>query len=373
MHRATPLQELPLDQFLPTATGDHTTPTRSAPRSSKRPLSPGTPTLFSPAKRRILNEEGIFVSGSQMRSPLLSCTSRRSSSVNFHALLQGPDSPVKKLDFTPRKTVPEDNDLVENVNPHSVTNVSLHASPKRRGGRTTSPRSATRPTDLLVQATPRSKLVTSATRSSMPESVTDDCFSPRSNVIGHLTSSTSLPTLIPRELIPTDPQSIHYPGFEIHLDVHDYAPSARALAGGTAADRSSDQGADKVVRMKDVDNEKENLAPRNRPSRSKSTPETPASSHSSWSKADSRTSDGQRKLSGMSGVSACTPRSMLRHGRDIGVGSSPKSRNLRATDDTRDALIALTPSHAAVGSVERSRRKLALQDEVDAVDAEDDD
>ena len=64
MQRPGPLQELPLDRFL------LSNPNLSAIKSNKRPLSPSDPTLFSPAKRRILNEEGIFSPEKSWKGPL---------------------------------------------------------------------------------------------------------------------------------------------------------------------------------------------------------------------------------------------------------------------------------------------------------------
>ena len=72
MDRPGPLKDMPLARFLP-----HTT-------SRKRTLSP-TPALFSPAKRRILSEEGIYT--------------------HFSDVLAGPSSPAKRLDFgSPKQT-----------------------------------------------------------------------------------------------------------------------------------------------------------------------------------------------------------------------------------------------------------------------------
>ncbi|KAG6833949.1 hypothetical protein H0H87_007960 [Tephrocybe sp. NHM501043] len=76
MPRPGPLQELPLDHFLPPSL---------APASLKRTGD----VLFSPAKRRILNEEGIYTP----KSPL------RTTPARFLDILAGPSSPAKILDF----------------------------------------------------------------------------------------------------------------------------------------------------------------------------------------------------------------------------------------------------------------------------------
>ncbi|KAG6916709.1 hypothetical protein DXG01_005658 [Tephrocybe rancida] len=76
--RPGPLQDLPIEHFIPL--------NPNLPSSRKRPLSPGEPILYSPAKRRILNEEGFHTP----KSPL---------SARFSDILAGPSSPAKKLDF----------------------------------------------------------------------------------------------------------------------------------------------------------------------------------------------------------------------------------------------------------------------------------
>ncbi|KAG6868170.1 hypothetical protein C0993_006838 [Termitomyces sp. T159_Od127] len=83
MDRPGPLKDLPLDQFLPI----------NPNHSRKRPPSP-VPVLFSPAKRRILDEEGIYSPRSHL--------ARRNA---FSDVLAGPSSPAKRLDFgSPRRT-----------------------------------------------------------------------------------------------------------------------------------------------------------------------------------------------------------------------------------------------------------------------------
>lgn len=86
MHRPGPLKDLPLDQFLPV----------NPNLSRKRPLSPA-PVLSSPAKRRILSEEGIY-------SP----RGRRNA---FSDVLAGPSSPAKRLDFGSPKQTPSSSRL----------------------------------------------------------------------------------------------------------------------------------------------------------------------------------------------------------------------------------------------------------------------
>ena len=59
-----PLHDLPLEQFLTPAT----LTARKTPRKHKRPLSPSQTTLLNPAKRRVLDAEGIPHSNSATTS-----------------------------------------------------------------------------------------------------------------------------------------------------------------------------------------------------------------------------------------------------------------------------------------------------------------
>lgn len=175
------------ERFLAPIPATNTTPTKSTLRS-KRPLSP---TIYSPAKRRILNEEGIFTPIVKPRGTLSSCASGRAASSYFHQLLQGPDSPVKKLDFGPAKSPSVGSGPVASTaTTTSQPSASHNATPKRC---LRSP--ATQTTPGRSNASPRgSSLASSSMQCSMPRTVNDDCFSPRSNVI-YSPSSTSIPTI----------------------------------------------------------------------------------------------------------------------------------------------------------------------------------
>ena len=87
MLRPGPLQELPLERFIPT---HPYTPSKSD-RSHKRPLSPGGPNSYSPTKRRILNSEGIFASEKSCKTFMSSgngwkASSARRVSPTYHIL-----------------------------------------------------------------------------------------------------------------------------------------------------------------------------------------------------------------------------------------------------------------------------------------------
>ncbi|KII94930.1 hypothetical protein PLICRDRAFT_80430, partial [Plicaturopsis crispa FD-325 SS-3] len=173
MRRAGPLQELPLDHFLPSKS--------TAPqKSNKRPHSPGVPSLFSPAKRRILTAEGIFSPEKTMKSSLVAS---RANTSPLLVLRGGADSPARKLDFGPPKSSPRT----------SVVSARKASNPRTPG-----------PSPPLRQST------SSSTRASeSPEA--DDYFSPR--------HPSRVPTAIPRQMPPPpDRQSQHYPGFDVFQD-----------------------------------------------------------------------------------------------------------------------------------------------------------
>lgn len=162
MPRRGPLQELPIDLF------NHNLPT-------KRPRSPSPSSLYSPAKRRILSEEGLVHFGK-------SSTHR----LHAHAWPVSSPSPAKKLDFGFPKSSP------------STRNTPVRADVAMRHSPSLSPSPELKPRT-------RSTRLTSSTR--------HDISSP--------TLSAHAPTLIPREMPPpSNPQSIHFPGFFVFQDTH---------------------------------------------------------------------------------------------------------------------------------------------------------
>lgn len=189
MLRPGPLQEWPLERFLPPDPNINVSPLPSAPPPFKQPHTPGAPSTYSPAKKRIFHEEGLLDLGAKPNSPLLSTSGKHPSSY-FHYLLQGPDSPVKKLDFS--APIGQDGDAGSDGLGEPVLPLAKSASPLVPPRRATHASSVWRSTTR----TPKSKSSSSSTPRSMPEHV-DDCFSPRGRAINKtpLTSSTSLPAL----------------------------------------------------------------------------------------------------------------------------------------------------------------------------------
>ncbi|KAM6496032.1 hypothetical protein JOM56_008738, partial [Amanita muscaria] len=191
MRHPGPLQELPLEQFLPP---DPNIP-QSSTRPSKRPLSPGVSKLLSPAKRRVLNEDGLLptenTKGSSSRTP------RQSSIGRFADVLNGPGSPAKVLDFGPPK--------------HHATSLFQEAG-------------------NAVSMTPRRPVTRSMTKLAPPPELNQSPSSSRHtnkeqadysmfNVPSSYPSTERPLLYVPRDLPATsDPRSIHYPGFDIHRD-----------------------------------------------------------------------------------------------------------------------------------------------------------
>ncbi|KAF8204792.1 hypothetical protein BJ912DRAFT_9122 [Pholiota molesta] len=237
MQRPGPLQELPLEAFLLPA------PSSLKPiKLSKRPHSPGGPTPFSPAKRRILSEEGIFSSEMTSKSPLPRGKDAFASPARFSKVLAGPASPARVLDFGLPKNGggdPQKRSAVHSMTTRNASSSQISSSSSSRSGLAPSP-------ELKPRST-RTPAVTSESQSGM------NSFDELSSL-----SLSPLPaslTFVPRELPPqADPRSIHYPGFSVFQDSHTIIyPSAQT--DELPASSSDDMEVD-------VDIYKENQPPR---------------------------------------------------------------------------------------------------------------
>ncbi|KAJ8463753.1 hypothetical protein ONZ45_g17476 [Pleurotus djamor] len=202
-----PLQELPLEQYLPASS-------KSSCRPNKRPLSPGAPNLFSPTKRRILEEEGIFSMEKTKKSPFP--PSRLKGPDYFSAALCGPESPVRRLDFSPSKPATSEEWIRSQGDAKNPSSLAKHVS--------------------------SSSLPTASSSSTPFEEFEDE-----SGDFAIDSSSTPphsyIPRMIPREMPPPqDVQSLHYPGFDIYQDTHIILPSAadsmRPVPNGLAAEET---------------------------------------------------------------------------------------------------------------------------------------
>lgn len=116
--RPGPLRDLPLERFVDVPS----TPVPTTPRRvHKRPLSPGTPNLFSPTKRRILAQEGVFSPEKTIKSFIV--PSDRPSVI--HGTLKR--SPARKLDFGP---LPRADGKVASTSP-LLEDCFMESTPKR--------------------------------------------------------------------------------------------------------------------------------------------------------------------------------------------------------------------------------------------------
>ena len=187
MQRPGPLQELPLEHFLPTYRPN--LPSKSV-RNHKRPLSPGSPNPYSPTKRRILNSEGIFAPEKTCKTPM---SLGKASPARFSDVLASSTSPARILDF---------------------------GLPKNHGG------GPAKCLSLTQTQIPSRKTLISSSSSEVHRRVLPVHHFPYGVPGGNTEVSSTpppaaVPIVIPREipLLP-DPQSIHYPGFVVFQDTH---------------------------------------------------------------------------------------------------------------------------------------------------------
>jgi hypothetical protein len=194
MHRPV-LVDLPLDPLLHPVSDNPNLPITST--RSKRSRSPSLAhSIFSPAKRRILEQEGLFPPSHSRPYP---STTTHSLRPRRRTILHGLDgsTPTSNIDTLQSKL----------AHPHpSLVPVSL------REQKRISPR---------LSASPQSH--------SPPAPATPTRTSPRRRTCSQTTTTTA--TMIPREMPPSpDRRSAHYPGFDVHLDTHIALPCTRSKA-----------------------------------------------------------------------------------------------------------------------------------------------
>jgi hypothetical protein len=310
MPRPGPLQELPLDLFLPP---NPNLPAKSRP--NKRPLSPGGPNLFSPAKRRILNDEGIFSPEKTLKSPI----SGRHTPARFAEVLSGPASPARKLDFGVARH------RVESPIPSSISASIASATPTR-----VAPSSSRLAPSPELRSTPQHQ----------DDQEMEDYFSHSS----HPSSSCSAiaPASISRDMPPPpDPQSPHYPGFRVHYDT---------CISVTSIDEDMD---DVLPGDKDKDGKKENIAPRKKPRKAATAPNTDL-------KSQLFSPEGRkRELAGKAKSTPATPKKNLSGDRQDRTGSPTPRRPIVGLTK---AATGATPKLMGKG---REEMRKVLQDEAD--------
>ncbi|KAF7355505.1 hypothetical protein MSAN_01467400 [Mycena sanguinolenta] len=266
--RPGPLKDLPLDLDLLLPPN-----LPQKPSGIKRVHSPGGPSLFSPQKRRILEEEGIFPSKTAVRV--------RASPVRRD------ESPVKKLDFGPPKLSP-----ASVRSPHSApANATEPHSPRLTRQNTTS--------DAFSSSTTIPHL------SSHDADEMSDYFASPSRGAPARGAVTQIPREIPP---PVDPQSIHYPGFVVFQDAY--------LVTGMAID----------VDPASKDDEKENVLPRRKPRKSVTAPAS--------SDLKPRFASPDAKLA-KAHSTPCTPDRSLAGERSKSITPTPRRSVVMLTRDTR--------------------------------------
>jgi len=221
--RPGPLQELPLELFVPAES--LVVPSSPCKLASKRPRSPSVlPSPMSPAKRRLLNDEGVLFSPLSPKSP---DKSRRSEYLSLGLL-----SP-RRLDFERvemEMKTPSESEVHKVQTPSTPRAQRIAGHPRKLA-----------PSPELVSSPPSAKRLDKANISSdLPR--------------GRSTSpSLPSPLRVPRDLPAcSDRQSTHYPGFDVHRDAFIELTSTRS--------QSSDEDADA-----EEDDMKENVAPKRRP------------------------------------------------------------------------------------------------------------
>lgn len=335
MRRPGPLQDLPLDQFLPPNPNVPISPFKSA-RGIKRSLPPGPPTLFSPAKRRILNAEGICSPELTLKSPVSMSSRARQSPARFADLVRGTDSPARKLDFGLPKNHSQST-------AGRTTVINSAASSQFEGSLDMTP---TRISSTSTKLAPSPEIAPKASSSSslFDEPEMDDYFSP------HLPRhSSTIPTMIPRELPPPpDRQSSTYPGFDVYMDTH--IPLLHACSTSTD---STDSGTES---MEDRDECKENIPPRRKVKKAMTAPTS-----SELIKTALLSPEGKKRVidkEGRFNSTPATPKKARVSLREDATSPTPRRPGIHDL---------LSPALSAVESSkkERMERRRMLEDEVD--------
>ena len=222
------LVDLPSECFLqPVSFDDVNLPnTRTG---SKRSRSPSLArSIFSPAKRRILEQEGLFPPAQSHPS---SSTIPHSIRPSHGAFLHTFDNPKRPMGTSPAS--------LGEVLPSPPGDPDALVLPPPRVSRRVSPRLSSTPQSKSLPApTTPTRTSPRKTRSqTSPSGTTPKAPSQRA---GHTSTPSSPPsatklTMVPREMPPRpDRRSVHYPGFDVHQDTHVALPCTRSRARAKA-------------------------------------------------------------------------------------------------------------------------------------------
>ena len=184
----TPLRVLPLDRFLHSDNSQQASRPNHLKHSTKRPRSPSA--MLSPAKRRILREEGFLPPPPFQLKRSVEYERPSMGTAYFRSRNEDLGSPMHI-----------DSDSSRCVEGSPLTDAVAYRTRSK-----TSPPKGTGPT--------KTRSTTSKSSSNRPPpSATPP-------------TRSAPPLMIPREMpARPDPQSVHYPGFDIHYDTHIELPS----------------------------------------------------------------------------------------------------------------------------------------------------
>lgn len=337
--RPGPLQPYDISLFVPA--GPPGTPSGSRP--NKRPHSPSVGSFGVPAKRRLKAAEGTQTP-KFVKSPLSgSSSSGRFAPAHFHALLQGPDSPAKRLNLGSSE-----------ASDSTACEAPLRSLNGGGGGSGTPRRSPKRPSQTRLRRSPRLSTRSPGSSSGSPRQLSGgQTGADDADAAARVAPAT--PMFIPRVVTPPDPQSVHYPGFVIFQDPHIMVPSTSQFPADFVSD--SEQEPDK-----------ENRAPRCKSSKKSSTLVIP--SDATWEK------NGLSSPSKKSSYKTLVPSSPHpKHVKDYLMTPrttlSAKAHGTHFPVSPATTLVGATPNRTPLGKEERKKMRLAMEEEADDVEGDD--
>ncbi|KAL1708631.1 hypothetical protein EV121DRAFT_287498 [Schizophyllum commune] len=400
--RRAPLREMPLDLFVapqPRPIKTNIFGANPSSRPNKRPHSPGDVGMYSPAKRRILEVEGI-ISPQKMKSPSSAAKSPFSSAyrnlysaatAKFADALVGPDSPAKKLDFSMaceedeegRSTASRSSMRTPKASPARLApspKLKL-AAPSRemKLARASSPDDCEM-IDYFASPGPRPNLFASRGPSPDPAplhrplaSVQDDLnFGPHHPPPANI---RHIPRVPPP---PIDATSIHYPGFQIHLD--DFAVVIDAQEGESM--RQGGQAASAPAQAAEMDGgptraqsaEKENVpAPRRTSLKDSANLKRSSTDPIPELTALLFSPEGKKSVLSVPDRASSLPSMLGSPARAKGSGKRREdSLTPKACSKLAREVRASPTREARASPAQRKERRRMLEDEVDAMEDDDD-
>ncbi|KAI9000863.1 hypothetical protein BD414DRAFT_406572, partial [Trametes punicea] len=343
--RPGPLMPYPLDMFK-ADTGVPGMPAEQVPK--KRPYAPGSGRLDSPAKRRMKAEGGSLC----IKSPLSVSSNRAgSASTHFDASLRGRDSPAKKLDFgAPRSRVDHLPSSISDL--MTCGSVNSPSTPRRSSRRIVvnrvrrSPRLSARSIDLGGPAGGQQPRLANHVLPITKAMTASEYVSSR------------------RVVTPPDPQSIHYPGFDIYQDPFVVPPTSLVHCCSVANEEKEDSS--------DNEHDKENRPPRRKAAKTAA----PTTADTSLIKAALLSPPSARRGSERTEKTRPIPASPHpKHVCDylsLSRNNTPKERVPHTMASPAHDLIRFTPGRTPLGKEERRQMRRALEEEVDDFAGDDD-